>query len=337
MERQLAEGAAASGSRSGSRSASPTCCACRRPSSPTTAFPALAFRPSATSRVHHGEGRWNGVAILSRVGIDDAAVGFAPDDEIVRRRGPPPVGDLRRRPRRHRVRAERPVGRPRAVPVQARVAGARCAPTSTPPVIPTRRRRRVRRLQHRSRRPRRLGPDRGARRHPRQRAGASRTRASCTTGVWSTCSGGTTTRRSVLVVGLPRRRLPQAPGMRIDLMLATKPLAKRSRWALIDRNARKGKPRPTTPPCSSTSTSTDSRDVPQGAETPERARRDPSRRDTVRERDRALRRHDGTPRGVPRRGRRPRGRRRSVSARTRRGTCSSGSPKPPTPGDGRGQ
>ena len=29
-------------------------------------------------------------------------------------------------------------------------------------------------------------------------------------------------------------------GMRIDLMLASKPLAERSRWALIDRNARKG-------------------------------------------------------------------------------------------------
>jgi exodeoxyribonuclease-3 len=29
-------------------------------------------------------------------------------------------------------------------------------------------------------------------------------------------------------------------GMRIDLMLASKPLAERSRWALVDRNARKG-------------------------------------------------------------------------------------------------
>jgi exodeoxyribonuclease-3 len=29
-------------------------------------------------------------------------------------------------------------------------------------------------------------------------------------------------------------------GMRIDLMLASKPLAERSQWALIDRNARKG-------------------------------------------------------------------------------------------------
>jgi exodeoxyribonuclease-3 len=33
--------------------------------------------------VHHGEGRWNGVAILSRVGIDAPATGFAPDDEIM--------------------------------------------------------------------------------------------------------------------------------------------------------------------------------------------------------------------------------------------------------------
>jgi exodeoxyribonuclease-3 len=30
-------------------------------------------------------------------------------------------------------------------------------------------------------------------------------------------------------------------GMRIDLVLATKPLAARARWAVVDRNARKGK------------------------------------------------------------------------------------------------
>ena len=29
--------------------------------------------------------------------------------------------------------------------------------------------------------------------------------------------------------------------MRIDLALATEPLADRSRWAVVDRNARKGK------------------------------------------------------------------------------------------------
>ena len=30
-------------------------------------------------------------------------------------------------------------------------------------------------------------------------------------------------------------------GMRIDLMLATQPLAARTRWVVVDRNARKGK------------------------------------------------------------------------------------------------
>ena len=29
--------------------------------------------------------------------------------------------------------------------------------------------------------------------------------------------------------------------MRIDLVLATRPLADRARWAVVDRNARKGK------------------------------------------------------------------------------------------------
>ena len=33
----------------------------------------------------------------------------------------------------------------------------------------------------------------------------------------------------------------QGRGLRIDLMLVTKPLAERATWALIDRQARKGK------------------------------------------------------------------------------------------------
>jgi len=49
------------------------------------AFPALDFHGRGYDAVHHGEGRWNGVAILSRVGLDDAVSGFAdgepPDDE----------------------------------------------------------------------------------------------------------------------------------------------------------------------------------------------------------------------------------------------------------------
>ena len=48
------------------------------------AFPALTFSALGYESVHHGQGRWNGVAILSRVGLDAPAVGFAPGDVILR-------------------------------------------------------------------------------------------------------------------------------------------------------------------------------------------------------------------------------------------------------------
>lgn len=44
------------------------------------AFPALAFQALGYESAHHGEGRWNGVAILSRVGLEDVETGFGPDD-----------------------------------------------------------------------------------------------------------------------------------------------------------------------------------------------------------------------------------------------------------------
>jgi exodeoxyribonuclease-3 len=40
-------------------------------------FPALDFHGRGYASVHHGEGRWNGVAIVSRVGLDDPVSGFA--------------------------------------------------------------------------------------------------------------------------------------------------------------------------------------------------------------------------------------------------------------------
>jgi exodeoxyribonuclease-3 len=43
------------------------------------AFPALAFAGLGYEAAHHGEGRWNGVAILSRVGLEDVVAGFADD------------------------------------------------------------------------------------------------------------------------------------------------------------------------------------------------------------------------------------------------------------------
>jgi exodeoxyribonuclease III len=40
------------------------------------AFPHLAFAALGYESVHHGEGRWNGVAIVSKVGIDDVTTGL---------------------------------------------------------------------------------------------------------------------------------------------------------------------------------------------------------------------------------------------------------------------
>ncbi len=45
------------------------------------AFPHDAFAAMGYACVHHGEGRWNGVAILSRVGLTDPMAGFTDADE----------------------------------------------------------------------------------------------------------------------------------------------------------------------------------------------------------------------------------------------------------------
>jgi exodeoxyribonuclease-3 len=46
-----------------------------------TAFPSMAFQTLGYESAHFGEGRWNGVAILSRVGLTDVTTGFADDGE----------------------------------------------------------------------------------------------------------------------------------------------------------------------------------------------------------------------------------------------------------------
>jgi len=40
-------------------------------------FPTMAFSALGYESAHHGQGQWNGVAILSRVGLDDVVAGFA--------------------------------------------------------------------------------------------------------------------------------------------------------------------------------------------------------------------------------------------------------------------
>jgi exodeoxyribonuclease-3 len=44
-----------------------------------TAFPALPFEEIGYEVAHYGQGRWNGVAVVSRVGIEDVERGFADD------------------------------------------------------------------------------------------------------------------------------------------------------------------------------------------------------------------------------------------------------------------
>ncbi len=43
------------------------------------AFPSLTFAGLGYESVHHGQGQWNGVAILSRIGLTDVVANFAPD------------------------------------------------------------------------------------------------------------------------------------------------------------------------------------------------------------------------------------------------------------------
>ena len=45
------------------------------------AFPALAFGALGYETAHHGQGQWNGVAILSKVGLDDVVADFADGGE----------------------------------------------------------------------------------------------------------------------------------------------------------------------------------------------------------------------------------------------------------------
>ncbi|HUR48593.1 MAG TPA: exodeoxyribonuclease III [Acidimicrobiales bacterium] len=53
-----------------------------------SAFPSMAFQALGYESAHHGSGRWNGVAILSRVGMESVVAGFAgtTEDETVESR-----------------------------------------------------------------------------------------------------------------------------------------------------------------------------------------------------------------------------------------------------------
>jgi exodeoxyribonuclease-3 len=56
------------------------------------AAPEMAFRMAGYELAHHGEGRWNGVAIASRVGLEDAVTNFG-DGPVRRPSGPEATAD----------------------------------------------------------------------------------------------------------------------------------------------------------------------------------------------------------------------------------------------------
>ena len=138
------------------------------------AFPALAFQALGYESAHHGSGRWNGVAILSRVGIDRRRRRVRGRRRRARPRCPPAVGHLRWRAGGQRLRAQRAGARPTtttSTSCRGWPDSAPCStrtPTSRSPLAV------VRRLQHRPRRPRRVGSGRLRGRDPRERARARR-------------------------------------------------------------------------------------------------------------------------------------------------------------------
>ncbi len=150
-------------------------------------FPHLAFAGFGYESVHHGDGRWNGVAILSRV--RDRRRGVR-----LRRTGRPRLRDphhhrtLRRHLGDQRVCPERAQPRFGAVHVQAGLAG-QAPPASGCGREPRRAGGGLRRLQYRSGRSRRLGPEGLRGLDPRQSAGAGRPARRWRSGAWSTPSG----------------------------------------------------------------------------------------------------------------------------------------------------
>jgi exodeoxyribonuclease-3 len=209
------------------------------------AFPSLAFSALGYDSVHHGHNQWNGVAILSRLGIDAITTGFdGADSELA---VDPYEGDARLIAATcagvRVVSVYVPNGREVATEFYARklewlgVLHDWLAATSSPAddvVV--------------------LGdfnvaPDDRDVWSTKAFAGSTHVTEPERAAVGRLCDWG--------MEDVFRRLYPQDHlftywdyragafhqhrGMRIDLVLATSPLAERATWSIVDRNARKGK------------------------------------------------------------------------------------------------
>ena len=173
-----------------------------------------------------------------------------------RRRGPAALGHVRRRARRQRLRPQRARASTTTTTSTSCAGWRACGPVSTRrrPRRPTLRG--LRRLQHRPDRRRRVGPGRVRRRHPRERSPSGRRSPRSRTGASSTSFRQLPRRRARLFSWWDYRAgdFHKDQGMRIDLVLASRPLAERAD-VRADRPQRpQGQAaRPTTPRCWSTS------------------------------------------------------------------------------------
>ena len=241
-----------------------TSSSCRRRSSPTTTPRPCRSRCAGYELVHHGEGRWNGVAIASRVGSRRRR------HELRRRAGP------RQRLRRDAASARRTstrstrhgwcprscggirvvclyapngrvVGSPfydgQAALVRAAAALARRGPLARRAARPRRR------LQRDAVRRGRLGRGQGARRHARVGARARGARRRSATGAWSTPTGSRTPTQPATSRGGTTGPACSTATRACGSTCCTRrePVAERIVWAEIDREARKGPPDPVRP------------------------------------------------------------------------------------------
>ena len=204
------------------------------------AFPTMAFSALGYESASHGDGRWNGVAVREPGGPRGRGAGLR---RPRRRPGRPPAGGhMRGGAGAQRVRAQRPGGRQRAlrgqVGVVRRAAGATWSAPSSPPTtwrcavtstwLP-----RTATSGTRPRswaRPTSPAPERDKLAGPRG------------LGPRRLVPPGARRGRALHLVGLPGRELPQAQGPAHRPRLAEPPPWRtRVTYALVDRNARKGK------------------------------------------------------------------------------------------------
>ena len=180
--------------------------------------PADAFRDAGYELAHHGEGRWNGVAIASRCGIADVVTNFG---EPLRPARTEDAGDDEPLAEARMIAAT--CGGVRVVCVYApngRIVGSpfyeaklawfdRLARWLAEAADPDDAARARRRLQRRAHGRRRVGPARLPRRHPRLAAGARGVRAALRLGPRRRVPPAPPRARPLHLVGLSRRQLPQ--------------------------------------------------------------------------------------------------------------------------------